>query len=135
MNAPQESLKVRAATPVTGNSAVGSPSMLPFANLPNSMVGFAHMQAMGMRMFLTQQQELLGFLGRRCEQDLRLLNDIVAAKEPQAMMDVLTDFYRSAAKDYADEMGRSVESAPRAAAAAGEATLEMAKVFAEPKAA
>lgn len=106
-----------------------SPATAPL-NLPNPMVGFAHMQAMGLRMLLTQQNEILGFLGRRCEQDLRLLNDIVAASEPKAMMDALTDFYRNAAKDYAVKIGRSVENAPRVAAAAGEVTTELTRAFA-----
>jgi hypothetical protein len=114
-----------------GNGVDTSLSAFDLANLPNPMLGLAQMQALAFRMFLTRQREVLDFLSRRCVQDLRLVDQIMSTRETGAMSTVMADFYRSAAADYSDELGRSVNSAPRAVAAAGEATLDLAKSISE----
>lgn len=108
----------------------GKPNQLPMfqmANLANPLVSLVHMQAMGMRTILTQQNEMMKFLQRRCDHDLQLLDTIVSAQEPQGMVELVADFYRTAARDYSSEMERSLENGPRVATAIGEAASELVK--------
>lgn len=123
--------KSHSRSPIRGDGIDTSPSAFDLANLPNPMLGLAQMQALAFRMFLTRQREVLDFLSHRCAQDLRLVDQIMSAKETGAMSTVMTDFYRSAAADYSDELGRSVNNAPRAVAAAGEATIDLVKSISE----
>ena len=114
-----------------GDGMDTSLSALDRATMPNPMIGFAQMQARAVRMFLSRQREVLDFLSRRCVQDLHLVDQIMTTKETGTMSNVMADFYRSAATDYTDELSRSVKSAPRAVAAAGEATMDLVKSISE----
>ncbi len=124
--------KAKAHAAAGGDGLDRHQPMFDIANLNNSMVGLVRMQALGMRTMLAQQQEMLNFLRHRCDQDLRLINTIVEAQAPEGMVEAVADFYRTAAHDYSEETGRSVTSGTRAAAAAGEATIELAKSLAKP---
>lgn len=125
--------KPRQASASAGSSENEAASA--FDKLGTPMLGWAHMQAMALRSILTQQHEYLEFMRRRCEHDLQLVNTIAKAREPQAIVEAMNDFYRTAAKDYVAEVGRTAETAPRAAVSVGEATVEMVKSFAEPESA
>jgi hypothetical protein len=132
MTADREPAKAKAHASGGGNGMDGHLSLFDMANLSSPMVGLVRMQAMGMRMVLNQQQEMLKFLRRRCEQDLRLIDTIVGAQETQGMVEAVADFYRTAARDYSAEIGRSAATGSSAAAAASEAAVELVKSIAEP---
>lgn len=131
MNPNQSSTQAHAQSRTRGNGKDDQPPAFDFANLPNPMLGFAHMQAMGLRMMLRQQHDMLGFLRRRCEQDLRLVDTIAAAREPRAMIKAVTDFYSTAARDYAGGIGSAADEAPRAAVAARDATVDVVRSLVE----
>lgn len=95
----------------------------------SAMVGLAHIQALGLKTMVNQQRELMTFLGRRYEQDLRLFDRIIAAKEPQAIVEAVSAFYQDAAKDYSTQLTRTIENAPHVAADTGEALAEAAQAF------
>jgi hypothetical protein len=132
MTVDRKPSKAKAHAAGGGNGMDGHLPMFDMANLSNPMTGLVRMQAMGMRMVLTQQQEMLKFLRRRCEQDLRFIDTIVGAQETQGMVEAVADFYQTAARDYSAEIGRSAATGSSAAAAASEAAVELAKSIAEP---
>jgi hypothetical protein len=131
MTNAQHSTKSHAAGSTRGNGLDRNYS-IDFASFPNPMFGLAQVQAVMARMFLTQQKEMLDFLSHRCSQNLQMANQIVAAKEPKVVSDIVNDFYRNAFREYSEEMGRAVDSGPRAVAAASEATRDLMKSHSEP---
>lgn len=71
------------------------------------------------------QIETLDFLKRRYEQDLKLVDDLVASEESGDAFDVLSVFWRNAASEYAIEAGRVARIGSRIAAeTAGELRAE-----------
>jgi hypothetical protein len=97
----------------------------------NPMLGLLKFQAVMARMLLARQHELLDFLSHRCAQDLQLVDQIAAAKAPDALTGIIGDFYSSTVREYAEEMGRAVDSAPLSVTVAGDATRASAKRVAE----
>ncbi len=131
MTAKHDTAKAKTQASGRGNGADGHLPLFDLANMGNPMIGLVRMQALGMRTVLSQQQDMLKFLRHRCEQDLRLIDTIVGAQEPQGMVEAVADFYRAAARDYSAETERSAAAGSHAAAVVGEVTAELAKTFAE----
>ncbi len=88
--------------------------------IPNPMVEMAHLHAVGMRALLSRQREMLEFFEQRCDRNMHLFDAMAKVKEPRALMELMTEFYRSAAKEYATEMSKAAETLPKAAGIAGE---------------
>lgn len=114
---PKKSSDTANQTPQAAAADTGGPDE---ADAPNAFITLAHFQALSLRTLLGQQREVMNFLGRRYDEELKLFDRIMAAGEPQAILAAVADFYRDAAKDYTAELGRAVERAPAIAAEAQE---------------
>ena len=85
---------------------------LPFAGtayLPNGqklISATARLQAQTFRGAMRYQIEMLNFLRHRYEQDVKLVDDLVASDEFNDAFDVVTDFMQNAATEYTSEAGK-----------------------------
>lgn len=81
--------------------------------------------AQALKAVMRYQIETLGFLKRRYEQDMKLVDDLLATEETNDAIDVLATFWQNAAADYAAEAGRIAQIGSRIAGeAAGQVRRE-----------
>ncbi len=66
----------------------------------------ANMQAEAYKAVLRYQVEALGFVRRRYEQDIKLIDDLIEAEELNDAFEVMSDFVENAASEYAREAGK-----------------------------
>lgn len=130
MKSSQHNSKSHSATSTKGDGLDREHSV-DRGGFSNPMLGLLQFQAVTARMLLMRQKELLNFLSHRCAQDLQLVDQIVAAKAPDALSGIIGNFYSNTLREYSDEMGRAVDSAPLSVAVAGEATRASARRVAE----
>lgn len=57
---------------------------------------------------LRYQIEGLSFLQHRFQRDIKLLDDIIAAEKTNDTFDVISDYWRDAASDYAKEVSKTL---------------------------
>jgi len=81
-------------------------AMPALANGQKLFLAAAHLQANAYQALMRYQIETLGFLKHRCEQDLKLAEDLVASDEFTDAFDVVGNFIENATSDYADEVGK-----------------------------
>lgn len=77
----------------------------PFAG-QNLMMAGVRLQAHAVKAALRYQIEMLSFLKHRCEQDLKLLDDLTGSDEFNDAFDVLASFWQNAATEYTNEAGK-----------------------------
>lgn len=79
----------------------------PFlANGQKFFLATARLQAQAFRGAMRYQIEMLNFLRHRCEQDVKLVDDLVTSDEFNDAFDVVTDFMQNAATEYTSEVGK-----------------------------
>jgi hypothetical protein len=66
----------------------------------------ADLQAQAFKVMMRYQIETHSFLKHRCEQNVKLADDLVAGSEFNDAFDVLSTFFQNATSDYAIEAGR-----------------------------
>ncbi|WP_292168453.1 phasin family protein [Mesorhizobium sp.] len=70
------------------------------------LLAAADLQAQAFKAMMRCQIETHSFLKHRCEQNVRLADDLVAGNEFNDAFDVLNTFFQNATSDYAIEAGR-----------------------------
>lgn len=90
-----------------------------------------HIQAAMMRALIKQQRELFSFIGQRCEEDLKLVEQIGAATTMPDMFSACLGFCKDAALQYAEEAGKVTEMGSDGAIQAVSNIQEQAKVVTE----
>lgn len=93
-------------------------SAFPFA--PNGQkfaLAAARLQAQAFKAAMRYQIETLGFLKHRFEQDVKLVDDLVAGDEFNDAFDVLTTFAQNAATEYAAEASKVLSIGSKLASA------------------
>lgn len=66
----------------------------------------AHFQAQTFKALMRYQIETLAFLQHRYEEDVRLVDELIASDEPKDALDVVSNFVQNAASEYAAEAGK-----------------------------
>ena len=91
----------------------------------------AHMQGQAFQAMLRYQVEALGFLRRRFEKDIKLVDDLIESGEHGDTFDVYADFMREAISDYTDEAGKLAKLESRLASDTARQIREEAKTINE----
>lgn len=65
-----------------------------------------HLQAHALKVLMRYQLEALTFLKHRCEEDMKLMDDLAESEEFKDAFDILGAFYQNATTEYANEAGR-----------------------------
>lgn len=81
----------------------------------------AHLQAQTFKALMRYQIETLAFLKHRYEEDVRLVDDLIASDQPKDAFDVVSNFVQNATSEYVAEAGKL-------ASAGSELATETAKV-------
>jgi hypothetical protein len=90
---------------------------LPFmANGQKFALATARLQAHAFKAMMRYQIETLAFLKHRYEQDVKLVDDLVASDEFNDAFDVFTTFMQNAATEYATEASKVINISSRLAA-------------------
>lgn len=79
---------------------------LAFAGGQNLFQATAQLQVHAFSAAMRYQIEALAFLKHRCEQDVKLVNDLVASDEFKDAFDIFSAFAQNAATDYSAEAGK-----------------------------
>jgi hypothetical protein len=84
-----------------------SMSALPFVAAGQKLFqATARLQVHAFKTAMKYQIETFSFLKRRCEDDLKLLEDLARSEETNDAFDVVANFIQNATSDYAAEAGR-----------------------------
>lgn len=77
---------------------------MPFASTSRALASATmRMQAQALKAMFHVQIEALAFAQRRCERDLKLIDDLIDSQKYQNTFGVCGEFYRNAASQYTDE--------------------------------
>jgi len=87
-------------------SPLAMPSSLYVANNQKLFHAAAHLQAHAFKAFLRYQIETLAFLKRRCEQDMKLMDDLASSDEFNDTFDIVSNFVQNAASEYSAEASK-----------------------------
>ncbi|RWB25951.1 MAG: phasin family protein [Mesorhizobium sp.] len=79
------------------------------------LIAAAGLQAHALRAMMRYQIETLSFLKHRCEQNVKMVDDLVAGSEFNDAFDVLSNFLQNATSDYAMEAGKVASISSRLA--------------------
>ena len=82
------------------------PSLPMMADGQKLLSATARLQAQAFKGMMRYQIEMLSFLKHRFEQDLKLVDDLVASDEFNDAFDVLANFVQNATSAYATEAGK-----------------------------
>jgi hypothetical protein len=85
-------------------------------NGQNLALGSALLQAHTFSAMMQYQIEALSFLKHRYEEDVKLINDLVASGELNDAFDVITVFLQNAATEYATETSKMISLGSKLAA-------------------
>lgn len=77
-----------------------------FANGQKFFLATARLQAQAYKAAMRYQIEMLNFLKQRYEQDVKLVDELVASDKLNDAFDVVTDFMQNAATEYTSEAGK-----------------------------
>ena len=84
-----------------------------------SLFGIAlRLQAESARAMLRYQTEAIAFVGRRAQEDMKLVTDLATSAAFNDAFDVLSEFYENALAEYAREASRFAALGSKAAAQA-----------------
>ena len=87
-------------------SPLAIPSLPMMADGQKLLSATARFHAQAFKAMMRYQIEMLSFVKHRCEQDLKLVDDLVASDEFNDAFDVLGNFVQNATSDYATEVGK-----------------------------
>ena len=113
------------------------PSAYAIPNWPTEMPGrefmltAARVQAQAVKAILRYQIEMLGFVRHRCEQDIKLVDDLVKGDALDDAFDVYSSFMQKAASDYTDEAGKVAAIGSKLAAESAKQARTAAKTVIE----
>jgi hypothetical protein len=100
-------------------------SPLPYiANSQKLFHAAAQLQAHAFKAVMSYQVETLAFLKRRCEQDVKLMDDLAASDEFNDAFDVISTFVQNSTAEYSTEAGKIASIGSRLAS---ETTKRMRK--------
>ena len=102
-----------------------------FAEGQKYLVAVARLQTRAFKAAMRYQIETLSFLKRRCEEELKLADDLVAGDDLNDALDVVSIFMQNAVTDYAAEAGRMATIGSRLASEAAKRVREEAESVAE----
>lgn len=87
---------------------------VPFAHTSRALAMAAvHMQAHALKDLIHVQIESLAFVKRRCEQDLKLIDDLIISEKYQNTFGVYGEFCRDAVSEYAAETRKLLSTGSR----------------------
>jgi hypothetical protein len=87
---------------------------VPFAHTNRAFAMAAvHMQAHAFKALIRVQIESLAFVKRRCEQDLKLIDDLIISEKYQNTFGVYGEFCRDAVSEYAAETRKLLSTGSR----------------------
>lgn len=118
-SSPSPDLEKESTMPLTSlNTAVDiANSLNPWlARGRNALLAVARLQGQGCKTALRYQIEALVFLKHRFEKDITFLDDLVAAKELDEVLDVYSGFCATLMSDYTNEAGKTLALGSRFAA-------------------
>jgi len=72
-----------------------------------------HMQAHALKALIRMQIESLAFVKRRCEQDLKLIDDLITSEKYHNTFGVYGEFCRDAVSEYAAETRKLISTGSR----------------------
>lgn len=84
----------------------GMPSMPTAQNAQKLILAAAFLQAHTFKAMMRYQIETLSFLKHRCEQDVRLAEDLIDGSDFNDAFDVFANFLQNATSQYATEAGK-----------------------------
>ena len=91
------------------------PDMPVFENAQRYMMANARLQGHLFKAFMAYQIEMLGFLKHRYEQDVKLVDSLIASDQLNDSFDVMQSFMQNAANEYAEEAGKIASISSRIA--------------------
>ena len=87
---------------------------IPFAHTNRAFLMAAmHMQAHAVKALIRVQIESLAFVKRRCEQDLKLIDDLIISEKYQNTFGIYGEFCRDAVSEYAAETRKLISIGSR----------------------
>jgi len=92
------------------------PSM---ANGQNFALTIARLQGYAFTSMMRYPIEALGFLRHRYEQDVKLVDDLIASDDVKNALDIYTGFFEKALADYSKEAGKVATMSSELASEAG----------------
>jgi hypothetical protein len=88
-------------------------TFFPFAGIvpdvAKMLLVVPHFQAAMLKAAIGQQREAIAFMGRRCDEELKLVDSIGAAPSIKDVYSACLSFWRDAAGQYAAEAGKVAE--------------------------
>lgn len=87
-------------------SPVATPSLPYIANGQKLFHAGAHLQAHAFKVLMRYQIETLAFLKHRCEQDMKLMDDLASSDEFNDAFDIVGNFVQNAVSEYSTEAGK-----------------------------
>ena len=87
-------------------SPFAMPSLPYIANSQKLFHAAAKLQAYAFKAVMSYQVETLAFLKHRCEQDVKLMDDLAASDEFNDAFDVVSNFVQNATAEYSTEAGK-----------------------------
>ena len=105
---------------------------LPFVTTGQKLLQTGvRLQAHAFKGMLQYQIEALSFLKRRCENDMKLMEDLAGSEESKDAFDVVANFAQNAISDYAAEAGRVASIGARLASETAKRVRKEAEVTVE----
>jgi hypothetical protein len=101
-----------------------SPGM---ANSQKAFLAASRLQAQAFKAIMRYQIETLSFLKHRYEQDVKLVDDLVASDEFSDVFDVFSSFVQNATSEYAREAGKVASIGSRLATEAANRARKQAE--------
>ncbi|MCO5065282.1 MAG: phasin family protein [Rhizobiaceae bacterium] len=87
-------------------SSLAMPSSPYIANGQKLFHATTQLQAHAFKALMRYQIETLGFMKRRCEQDMKLMDDLASSDEFNDTFDIVSNFVQNAASEYSAEVGK-----------------------------
>jgi hypothetical protein len=107
-------------------------SAAPLAsNYQRMFLAGAHLQAHAFKALMRYQIEALSFLRHRYEQDVKLVDDLIKAREVGDAVDVCSDFMRCATAEYGAEVEKFASIGSKIATETAEETRKQAEAIVE----
>src|SRR5262245_42703606 len=101
------------------------------ANGQNFVLTIARLQGYAFTSMMRYQIEALGFLRNRYEQDLKLVDDLVASDDAKNALDIYAGFFEKAVADYSTEAGKVATMSSELASEAAERMQKEAETIRE----
>lgn len=111
----------------TEPSPFAMPSVPYIANSQKLFQAAAQLHAHAFKALMSYQVETLAFLKHRCEQDVKLMDDLAASGEFNDALDVVNTFVQNATSEYSTEVGKIASIGSRLASATAKRMRQEAK--------